>query len=86
MAFFPDFLNQRNIVITDRNGHYISKCQSKLQHISVFIFGMCGAVFLEKLMGPQLLEQFTAFYVIGRFIIPHSQEPATGPYPDLNCA
>ena len=39
-------------------------------------------VFPEKLTGPQLLKEFLAFYWTRTFIIPHSQQPTTCPYPE----
>ena len=51
MAFFPDFLNQRNSVITDRNGDCISNCQLQMQHINVVFLTCVGQSLSREVNG-----------------------------------
>jgi hypothetical protein len=43
-----------------------------------------STVLLEKLIVAQLIKKFPAFYGTRRFILPCSQEPATGTCPELH--
>ena len=50
-------------------------------HMEAYLLTPRCRVLLEKLTGLQLVKKFPAFYGTRRFI-PHSQVPATCPYPE----
>ena len=53
-----------------------------LTHLLTYLLTQWSRALLEKLTGSQLVKKFPAFYGTQRYELPHSQVPATCPWPE----
>jgi hypothetical protein len=72
---------QSLLIVLDLPSNTFGMKAQKRWHLLIYILIPCSTVLLEKLTSSQLVEKFPTF-MEPEGALPHSQQPATCPYPE----